>query len=212
MHLPTRRESLQGPAGFLELLFDVPDSATHPQPLGVAVIAHPHPLMGGTMENKVVQTMARACAQAGWLAVRFNFRGVGASQGVYDEGRGELQDLLAVIAHCAPSGPLTLAGFSFGAFVTSHAVRALHGVRPIERLVLVGTAAGRFEVAQVPAPMHAHTLVLHGEQDDTVPLSNALDWARPQNLPVTVLPGVGHFFHGQLLLLRALVARHMALP
>ena len=82
MHLPTRRESLQGPAGFLELLFDVPDSATHPQPLGVAVIAHPHPLMGGTMENKVVQTMARACAQAGWLAVRFNFRGVGASQGV----------------------------------------------------------------------------------------------------------------------------------
>jgi alpha/beta superfamily hydrolase len=178
----------------------------------VAVIAHPHPLMGGTMENKVVQTIARACAQAGWLAVRFNFRGVGASQGVYDEGRGELQDLLAVIAHCAPSGPLTLAGFSFGAFVTSHAVRALHGVRPIERLVLVGTAAGRFEVAQVPVPMHAHTLVLHGEQDDTVPLGDALDWARPQNLPVTVLPGVGHFFHGQLLLLRALVARHMALP
>jgi alpha/beta superfamily hydrolase len=168
--------------------------------------------MGGTMENKVVQTMARACAQAGWLAVRFNFRGVGASQGAYDEGRGELQDLLAVIAHCAPSGPLTLAGFSFGAFVTSHAVQALHGVRPIERLVLVGTAAGRFEVAQVPAPMHAHTLVLHGEQDDTVPLGDALDWARPQNLPVTVLPGVGHFFHGQLLLLRALVARHMALP
>jgi len=166
------------------------------------------------MDNKVVQTMARAFVQSGWMAVRFNFRGVGASEGAYDEGRGELQDLLAVIEHFSPAaaqqGVLALAGFSFGAFVTSHAVQALHAVRTLDRVVLVGTAAGRFEVAELPKDLHAKTLVLHGEEDDTVPLAAALDWARPQNLPLVVLPGVGHFFHGQLLLLRDLVARHLA--
>ena len=164
------------------------------------------------MDNKVVQTLARAFVQCGWRAVRFNFRGVGDSEGVYDEGRGELQDLLAVIQHSAPQGALALAGFSFGAFVTSHAVQALGPARAPEKLVLVGTAASRFDVAPVPPELHEHTLVLHGEQDDTVPLADAMAWARPQILPVTVIPGVAHFFHGQLPLLRSLVVRHLLAP
>ena len=216
MHPRTQQLAIQGPAGSLQTLVDMPALEVGENPVGVALIAHPHPLFGGTMDNKVVQTMARAFVQSGWMAVRFNFRGVGASEGAYDEGRGELQDLLAVIDHFSPAaaqqGALALAGFSFGAFVTSHAVQALHAVRTIDRLVLVGTAAGRFAVAELPKDLHAKTLVLHGEADDTVPLAAALDWARPQNLPVVVLPGVGHFFHGQLPMLRGLVARHVILP
>ena len=196
---------MAGPAGLIELAIDQPDGT----PRGTAVIAHPHPLHGGTLTNKVVQTMARACVLAGWTAVRFNFRGVGASEGAYDEGRGELDDLLSVVAGQAPEGPLCLAGFSFGAFVTSHAAASLHASRDIQRLVLIGTAASRFTVAPVPAELHARTLVVHGEQDDTVPLSSVMDWARPQVLPVLVVPGGGHFFHGQLPMLRELVLRHL---
>lgn len=194
-----------GPAGRLEIAIDRPADAA----LGVAVIAHPHPLHGGTLSNKVVQTLARACVMAGWTAVRFNFRGVGRSEGVYDEGRGELDDLLAVVAEQAPEGPLCLAGFSFGAFVTSHAAARVQSTRDLQRLVLVGTAASRFSVAEVAAELHGRTLVIHGEQDDTVPLASVLDWARPQMLPVLVVPGGGHFFHGQLPLLRDLVLRHL---
>jgi hypothetical protein len=174
------------------------------------VVAHPHPQFGGTMTNKVVQTIARAFVQGGWRTLRFNFRGVGASAGVYDEGRGEVQDLLAAVAQQAPAdAPLAVAGFSFGAFVATHAIATLHGQRPLACAVLVGTAASRFTVAAVPPDMHPHTLVVHGEQDDTVPLASVLDWARPQALPVTVVPGGEHFFHGQLPLLRSLVARHV---
>lgn len=195
-----------GPAGLLELAVDRPEGPAQ----GVAVIAHPHPLHGGTMTNKVVQTLARAFVQSGWTAVRFNFRGVGRSEGVYDEGRGELDDLLAVVAAQAAEGPLCLAGFSFGAFVTSHAAERLHAAgRDLRRLVLVGTAASRFQVATVPGELHLQTLVLHGEADDTVPLASVLDWARPQSLPVLVVPGGGHFFHGQLPLLKDLVLRHL---
>lgn len=194
-----------GPAGVLEVAIDRPSG----DPVGVAVLAHPHPLHGGTLSNKVVQTLARACVLAGWTAVRFNFRGVGRSEGTYDEGRGELADLLSVIEAQAPSGPLCLAGFSFGAFVTSHAASQLQAQREIRRLVLVGTAASRFEVAPVPEELHPRTLVIHGEQDDTVPLASVMAWARPQVLPVLVVPGGGHFFHGQLPLLRELVLRHL---
>ena len=195
-----------GPAGALEVAIDRPSGAVR----GTAVIAHPHPLFGGTLSNKVVQTLARACVATGWTAVRFNFRGVGQSAGAYDEGRGELDDLLAVVQAQAGSGALVLAGFSFGAFVTSHAVGRLAAERELARVVLVGTAASRFEVASIAPELHARTLVIHGEADDTVPLSAAMDWARPQSLPVTVVPGGGHFFHGQLPLLRDLVARHLA--
>ncbi|MBU4518616.1 MAG: alpha/beta fold hydrolase [Gammaproteobacteria bacterium] len=194
-----------GPAGVLEVAMDRPSGDA----VGIAVLAHPHPLHGGTLSNKVVQTLARACVLAGWTAVRFNFRGVGRSEGAYDEGRGELADLLSVIEAQAPSGPLCLSGFSFGAFVTSHAARQLHAQREIRRLILVGTAASRFEVAPVAEELHPRTLVIHGEQDDTVPLASVMDWARPQVLPVLVVPGGGHFFHGQLPLLRELVLRHL---
>ena len=164
MNTSTQKLSLAGPAGALEALLDLPPEGVVPR--GTAVIAHPHPLFGGTMDNKVVQTLARAFVQSGWRAVRFNFRGVGASEGTYDEGRGELQDLLAVVAHSAPDGPLALAGFSFGAFVTSHAVAAL-AARDPQAVVLVGTAASRFTVAPIAAALHERTLVLHGEADDT---------------------------------------------
>ncbi|MBS3997977.1 MAG: alpha/beta hydrolase [Hydrogenophaga sp.] len=195
----------EGPAGPLEIAIDRPDGSAS----GVAVIAHPHPLHGGTLSNKVVQTLARACVLAGLTAVRFNFRGVGRSGGSYDEGRGECEDLLSVVAAQAPAGPLVLAGFSFGAFVTSHAAARLAPERELCRLLLVGTAASRFDVAPVPTELHSRTLVIHGEQDDTVPLSAVMDWARPQVLPVLVVPGGGHFFHGQLPLLRELALRHL---
>ena len=207
MNLRTRRIELQGPAGVLEALLDSPGPEA---PLrGTAVIAHPHPLFGGTMENKVVQTMARAFVQSGWTAVRFNFRGVGASQGQHDEGRGEVDDMLAVVSLAAPEGPLALAGFSFGSHVASRALETLWPQRPADKVVLVGTAASRFQVAALPAEAHDRTLVVHGEEDDTVPLAAVLDWARPQSLPVTVVPGGGHFFHGQLPLLKNLVLRHL---
>lgn len=206
MNATTQSLTLHGLAGAIEARLDTPAAA----PRGTAVLAHPHPLFGGTLTNKVVQTLARACVQCGWRALRFNFRGVGASAGTHDEGRGELQDMLAVIEQTAPAGePLVIGGFSFGAFVASHAVAQLHGQRTIEHMVLVGTAASRFDVAPVPAELHPRTLVVHGEQDDTVPLASVFDWARPQALPVTVVPGGEHFFHGQLPLLKSLVMRHL---
>lgn len=205
MNAQTRKSSFTGPAGPIEMALDAPTGDSR----GVAVIAHPHPLFGGTMDNKVVQTMARAFTQAGWTAVRFNFRGVGASGGAYDEGRGEVDDMLAVVQQAAPEGELALAGFSFGAFVTSQVFVRLDAIRAIGKLVLVGAAASRFDVASIPEEAHERTLVIHGEQDDTVPLQSVLDWARPNALPVTVVPGGSHFFHGQLPLLKSLVARHL---
>lgn len=154
------------------------------------------------MDNKVVQTLARAFVQLGYRAVRFNFRGIGGSAGQWDEGRGEVDDALAVVAAVRDAGqPLVLAGFSFGAYVASQAAARLPADQAAERLVLVGPATSNFEVAQVPAG----TLVIHGEADDVVPLSATLDWARPQAQPVVVVPGAGHFFHGQLPLLKSLV-------
>jgi uncharacterized protein len=208
MNALTEKLVLQGPAGALQALRDQPDATAAPR--GVAVVGHPHPLFGGTMDNKVVQTIARACVQAGWTAVRFNFRGIGESAGSYDEGRGEADDLRAVISQCCADGaPLCLAGFSFGAFVTSHALAFAAERYALQKVVLVGTATSRFSVAPVDPALHERTLVLHGEQDDTVPLASVMDWARPQILPVTVVPAGGHFFHGQLPLLKSLVLRHL---
>ena len=205
MNSQTEKISLQGAAGAIEVQRDQPAGT----PRGVAVIAHPHPLFGGTMDNKVVQTLARAFIATGWTTVRFNFRGVGASEGVHDEGRGELEDMLNVVGQLAPEGPLAIAGFSFGAFVASGAVSRLWAEREIRQIVLVGTAAARNNVATLPVEAHERTLVVHGEADDTVALSSVMDWARPQSLPVTVIPGGGHFFHGQLPLLKGLVVRHL---
>jgi uncharacterized protein len=207
MNSHTEKLLLTGAAGAIEVLRD---PAVEGAPLfGVAVIAHPHPLFGGTMDNKVVQTLARAFIACGWTAVRFNFRGVGASDGVHDEGRGECEDMLSVIEKLAPNGPVAIAGFSFGAFVASCAIEKLSASRDIRQIVLVGTAASRFSVARLPPELQESALVVHGEQDDTVPLAAVMDWARPQSLPVTVVPGGGHFFHGQLPLLKNLVVRHL---
>ena len=208
MNAHTQKSTVQGTAGAIEVAIDLPADAQTSK--GVAVIAHPHPLFGGTLDNKVVQTLARAFTQCGWTAVRFNFRGVGATQGAHDEGRGELDDLLAVAAQVAPTGALCLAGFSFGAFVTTHAFAKLHAARQIDKLVLVGTSVSRGTAAPIDVAAHGKTMVIHGEVDDTVELSAVIDWARPQSLPVTVVPGGGPFFHGQLPLLKSLVVRHLS--
>jgi len=201
MNAHTERLVITGPTGELACAVDTPAAGVPAR--GLALLCHPHPLHGGTLDNKVVQTLARAAVQCGWRAVRFNFRGVGGSGGAWDAGRGEVDDALAAIAHFRAAGePLLLGGFSFGGFVASQAARRLaEAGTPAAQLVLVGPAVVNFEVAPVPA----HTLVVHGEADDVVPLAAVLDWARPQALPVTVLPGAGHFFHGLLPTLRQIV-------
>jgi alpha/beta superfamily hydrolase len=196
---------IDGPVGTLEVVINDPAAGSSGQRRGLALIAHPHPLFGGTLDNKVVQTLAKVFFAQGYVSSRMNFRGVGASQGVHDEGQGESEDWLAVAyAMRTRFGalPLLLAGFSFGAFVHSRVARRLaeQGVPP-ERLVLVAPAVGRFQVEPVPAG----TLVIHGEEDDVVPLAEVLTWARPQKLPVVVLPGTGHFFHGNLVELQRVV-------
>ena len=205
MNSQTQRITWRGEAGAIEGLLDQPEGAAR----GVAVVAHPHPLFGGTMDNKVVQTLARAFVQCGWTVARFNFRGVGASEGVHDAGAGEARDFLSVVEQVAPTGEMAIAGFSFGSFVASHAIQSLWEKRDIEKIVFVGTATERLAVADVPQSLHDKTLVIHGEQDDTVSLASVMDWARPQSLPVMVVPGGGHFFHGQLPLLKSLVVRHL---
>lgn len=205
MNSQTQKISLQCEVGVIEALRDEPVGVSK----GVAIVAHPHPLFGGTMDNKVVQTLARAFVQCGWSVVRFNFRGVGASAGAHDAGVGEARDFVRVVEQVAPEGTLAIAGFSFGSFVASHALAALWPQRQIDKVVFVGTAAQRFTVAPVPQDLHEKTLVVHGELDDTVSLASVMDWARPQCLPVTVIPGGGHFFHGQLPLLKSLVVRHL---
>jgi alpha/beta superfamily hydrolase len=203
MNSGTRHAAIAGPAGALECAIDTPAAA----PRGLAVVCHPHPLHGGTLNNKVVQTLARAFVQLGYVAVRFNFRGIGGSQGAWDEGRGEVDDALAVIsAHRTPGRPLLLAGFSFGGYVASQAAQRLSEGERAQRIVLVGPAVQNFDVAKVPAD----TLVVHGETDDVVPLAAVFDWARPQALPVTVVPGAGHFFHGQLPVLKHIVLAALA--
>ena len=197
MRASTRREFIAGPVGRIECAVDDPDGPAK----GVALIAHPHPLFGGTLDNKVVQTLARAFVELGYQSWRPNFRGVGETDGTHDEGRGELEDLAAIVAHLNPAR-LALAGFSFGAGVQVMLAQRVKA----ERLVLIGVAVTRFPLPAV-AP---GTLVIHGEHDETVPLAAVLDWARPQDLPVVLVPGADHFFHRKLHILRGLVRAHCA--
>ena len=176
---------------------------------GIALVAHPHPLFGGSLDNKVAQTLARSLAELGFAAWRLNFRGVGASEGSHDQGRGEVEDLAAVLAHArsvtAPSDAVVLAGFSFGAAMQVLLAQRLRTEgRPATRMVLVGLAVTHHTLPTVPAD----TIVIHGERDDTIPLATVLDWARPQDLPVIVLPGADHFFHGRLNVLRAIIRQN----
>lgn len=204
MNAHTRRFSLAGPVGSIEAAHDEPGVA----PRALLVVCHPHPLHGGTMDNKVVQTIARAGLQLGWRVLRFNYRGVGASAGAWDEGRGEVDDALAVVEAGradAPDLPLMLAGFSFGGYVAVSAATRL--AEPPQRLALVAPSTQRQTVPALTEPLLAETVVIHGEDDEVVPLAATLDWARPQGLPVTVVPAAGHFFHGRLALLKTLLLR-----
>jgi hypothetical protein len=186
------RTTIPGPAGALEVVLNIPESG----PRGIALVAHPHPLQGGTLDNKVAQTLAKTFVALGYASVRFNFRGVGKSEGAFDDGVGETDDALAVLAFARTQfvaiavAPPVLAGFSFGSYVQTRVARI---VTP-ERMVLIGPAVSRFAADAVPAD----TIVIHGEEDDVVPLADVLAWARPQQLPIIVFPGCGHFFHGRL--------------
>lgn len=205
MNAQTQISLIDGPVGKIEMALDLPGAAEAPR--GLALVAHPHPLFGGTMDNKVAQTLARTLVQLGYVTARTNFRGVGRTEGQHDEGNGEQDDLLATLANLRERPgyadlPLVLAGFSFGTMVLSHvAERLAQAGTPAMRLVFVGTAASRAMAAQVPAD----TIVIHGELDETVPIISVYDWARPQELPVIVIPGAEHFFHRKLHVLKRVI-------
>jgi len=194
MNIHSQKFYLDGDAGKMQCLLDLPDDA----PRGIALVAHPHPLYGGTMENKVAQTLARTFVTLGYAVARFNFRGVGESEGVYDDGKGEVDDMAIMYEHLRaryPDLPVTLAGFSFGTFVQAQfALRLEAEGRAPERLVLVGTAAGKWPMPPVPQD----TILIHGEQDDTITMQQVFDWARPLDIPVIIIPGADHFFHRRL--------------
>lgn len=187
---------LDGPVGAIDTALNDPGSGRR----GIALIAHPNPVQGGTRDNKVVTSLAKAFFSLGYVAVRPNFRGIGASAGTHDKGVGETDDLLAVAAHMRRRYgdlPLLLAGFSFGSFVQTRVARRVE----FERLALIAPAVNRFDAE----PVRADTLVVHGDQDDVVPLAAVLAWARPQSLPIVVIPGGEHFFHGRLAQLQSIV-------
>lgn len=198
---------IDGPAGKLEVFVEPLEAA-----VGIALIAHPHPLFGGTADNKVVTTLAKAFRDLGYATLRPNFRGVGASEGRHDKGNAETDDLLA--AHAYARGrfgalPLALAGFSFGAYVTTRLAKRLADAGdPAQRLVLIGTASGFIEGDRVyeTAAVAPDTVVIHGSEDETVPLANVLKWAEPLELPVTVIPGADHFFHRRLHIIRRIIS------
>jgi hypothetical protein len=225
MNSRTKIIHIDGIVGSIEMSIDLPDELKNDPAFvirGLALVAHPHPLMGGTMDNKVAATMARAFNQLGYVSVRPNFRGVGGTAGVHDDGAGELEDLVHVTDWMrTPASwtsfeatasqawvsnvhalPLVVSGFSFGSFVGSHLVQKLIDLgRPAERLVMVGSAAGKWTLAPVPAD----TILIHGELDETIPLIDVLDWARPQEITVQVVPGADHFFHRRLHCIRNII-------
>ena len=208
MKLTEEKYNMEGPAGNIELIIENPG-----KPRGIALVAHPHPLFGGTNTNKVTQTLARTFAALNCVALRPNFRGVGKSSGTHDEGRGETDDLLAVLEETRRrlgDLPVVLAGFSFGAYVQTRVAEALVAAgRPAQRMVLVGTAAGHVEGLRQYSTraVASDTIVIHGAKDETVPLANVLDWAEPFDLPVIVIPGADHFFHRRLHIIRDIVTR-----
>lgn len=213
MRPSTEHLVIEGAAGRLQLAIDLPNAELATL-RGIAILCHPHPLFGGTMDNKIITTLARCMVSLGYASVRSNFRGVGESQGEHDHGAGEAEDTLTVLTWAQQRFgklPMVLCGFSFGAHVATRvAAQLANAGTPAQRLVLVGTACGSvpglrtYNTPDVPAD----SIVIHGEVDETVPLVNVLDWARPQTLPVIVVPGADHFFHGKLQIIRDLVVRN----
>ncbi len=198
MNAQTEHFLIPGPAGQLECALNLPDPEIFTEPLGLALVAHPHPLFGGTMDNKVVQTLARTFLGLGYVTVRMNFRGVGQSEGAHDAGIAETDDMYALYQFMRrryPDLALVLAGFSFGTFVQSRLHERLQqqGI-PVQRMVLVGAAAGKWPMPNIPA----NSILIHGELDDTIPLQAVFDWLRPQEIPLVVIPGADHFFHRRL--------------
>lgn len=217
MSARTEIEGFNGAAGRIDCALDWPEGP----PRGWALILHPHPLQGGARDNKVVTTLARACVQHGLLAVRPNFRGVGESDGEFDKAVGETQDMLGLVAQVRErfpelaQAPWALGGFSFGTAVAAgvHAGLAQAGDPHLPAaLMLMGAAVQRFQPADLKVP--EDTLMVHGEQDEVVPMAETMDWARTRNLAMVVVPDASHFFHGKLLVLRRLVAERLqvALP
>ncbi|HLS52276.1 MAG TPA: alpha/beta family hydrolase [Burkholderiaceae bacterium] len=212
----TRTKSFQfkGPAGIVDCALDWPDTPL----IGWALVLHPHPLHGGTRDNKVVTTIARACTDHGLLVVRPNFRGVGSSEGEFDNGVGETNDMEALLQHVQATYPdvaklpWVLAGFSFGTAVAARLDQRLRNQQsdslPLTR-ILVGTAAQRFS-ADENIQLPADTLLIHGETDEVISLDEVMNFAREQQLPLTVIPDSTHFFHGKLLVLRDLVTQRLA--
>lgn len=197
------RLRLAGPVGEIEAVLERPDQ---PAPgKGVAIICHPHPLYGGSMDNKVVTTLARCCTEAGLVAVRFNFRGIGASQGAFDNAEGETDDVLAVLdwalAHTGAKHPVLL-GFSFGGLV---AAKAALQRRPAQ-LVTVAPALHYFADAAFPSP-GCPWLLVHGRDDDVVDCADTVSRVQPvqPGVDVRLLDGVGHFYHGRLGDLREII-------
>lgn len=200
---------IAGNVGAIEVQVDMPQlSETQPAACGLAIVAHPHPLYGGTMDNKVAQTLAKTFSGLGYITVRFNFRGVGQSAGKHDAGNGETDDTLTVIEWARQQfnqhGAVVLAGFSFGTLVQSRvALRLEEQGQKVARMVFVGTAAGKWPVESVPQD----SIVIHGEQDETITLNDVLRWAEPQDLPVVVVAGADHFFHRRLHVIRRIIER-----
>jgi len=210
---------IDGDAGAIEVMVDLPASPDPGAPPGIAIVAHPQPLLGGSAMHKVPVFLARALRDAGWIAVRPNFRGVGRSAGVHDGGIGETQDVLALVRSLRatwPAARLALVGFSFGAFVQARVARALEDAgAPAFRLCLAGMPFGEVEGGRrfdTPQGALSEALVIHGESDERVPLAAVLDWARPAVQPVVVVPGADHFFSGKLHLLRRLMLSHLLSP
>ena len=208
MKAPEEKLLIDGPAGKIDIIMERPDA-----PKGIALIAHPHPLGGGANTNKVAYTLARTFVSLGYAAFRPNFRGVGGTEGIHDEGRGETEDLLAVLEEAkrrCGDLPVALAGFSFGAYCQTRAAKRLQEAgHPAQRLVLVGTAAGYVESTRhydTEAVPH-DTIVIHGSDDTLVPLANVFEWALPLDLPVVVVPGADHFFHRRLHVIRDIITR-----
>jgi len=198
---------LTGPAGKLECLIDVPEPELK-RPATV-VICHPHPMHGGTMRNKVVTIIERAVRELGLNTVRFNFRGAGESEGEYDEGQGEIEDLMAVaewVQKTRPSDDLWLAGFSFGAFVTLKAAQDL----PVRQMITIAPPVERYGFEHL-LPPNCPWLVVQGDEDDVVSATAVQQWAdaldQPPNL--IIMEGADHFFHRRLMDLRGLIKNHV---
>lgn len=208
MSIARRKFFISGPAGKLEAVLGEPSS----NPRGIGIIAHPHPLHGGTMDNKVVQTVFTTLLELDFITVKFNFRGVGQSEGTFAHGAGETEDVVAITQvireqfgnHFADL-PLLLAGFSFGGAVQLFAAKELAP----EFLILIAPSVAKLNAPMIPGTTQC-ALIIQGDKDDIVLPREVLAWAEPASQPVVVIPGAGHFFHGKLMMLRRLIWKYFS--